>query len=221
MTCTDCEAIVCPRCMVECPVGNRCKKCAAKTESHVLKVTPLIALRTFLGSALASYLFSYISPFTGAWFYSWIIVYFLGVILGGFLHKLAAYKLGGAIVSVVLAGIVAGAILNPQTIAHYDYSQAIYQELAEDTFDDKAPFDGEATGATGASGAAKSAGLERREKISEAVRDAIAQKRTEQMQAATQTIQFWQMVKLTLFTVGILTPFIGIVPPFPVFPFRR
>lgn len=116
LACSDCGSTVCPKCMVECPVGNRCKKCAAKTESHILKVTPVIALKTFLVAAIAGYLFTCFGAFGGFSFYSWIIVYFVGTLVGNLIHRISGYKMGAVIVSVVISGIAVGAIANPDTL---------------------------------------------------------------------------------------------------------
>lgn len=245
--------------MVMCPVGNRCKKCAAKTESHVLRVTPIVATRTFVCAALMGYSFSYVSPFCGAWFYSWIIVYFIGVFLGNVLHKVSSYKMGPAIVSVVIAGLAIGALLNPLTFS-IGPSKADYEKIAEAMIaedyeaaelaqkfsskksanvieDPKAaiedPPDGSAMESKGSSEVAKSEeppqdadkAAEELKRKKEAQKKAItkmmAHQQAEALKGHHQSMQFWQIVNMLVFAVGILTPFTGIVPPFPFFPYRR
>src|SRR4051812_4329147 len=93
--CVECSAQVCPKCMVICPVGNRCRPCADKTSSHALKVTPAVLVRTGLAALAIGAVFGFSSghlPLFG--FYSWILLYVIGVAVGNFLHKISGYKFG-------------------------------------------------------------------------------------------------------------------------------
>ncbi len=153
LACSDCGATVCPKCMVECPVGNRCKKCAAKTESHILKVTPGIAIRTFLVAMLAGFAFTFLNPFGSFSFYSWIIVYFVGTLVGNLIHRISGYKMGAVIVAVVIAGVALGAVANPDTlvnpIAKPDAIDALDYDLMQDVdMEDSDAMDGEFSGSS-------------------------------------------------------------------------
>ena len=252
LSCVECETQVCPKCMVQCPVGNRCKKCAAKTESHVLRVTPAVATRTFVASAFAGYGFAYVSPFLGGWFYSWIIVYFLGALIGNVLHKVASYKMGTAIVSIVVGGLIVGSVLNPQTFGFDNRgiddekvaAAMVAAEIEEtemasgkrakffDEFDDDRKFSDQAKNdggtKTDSDSEAKSeekaeakAASQRKTARRREITERMVKEQLEQLKSHRQSSQFWHFVKMLIFAIGILTPFTGIMPQFPFFPYRR
>jgi hypothetical protein len=92
--CVECSAQICPKCMIVCPVGNRCKPCANKTESHVLKVTPLILAKTAASTVVIGYLFGWVIgavPIFG--FFSWIALYVGGMVLGNVVQRLIGFKM--------------------------------------------------------------------------------------------------------------------------------
>lgn len=205
LTCTDCGSSVCPKCMIECPVGNRCKRCAAKTESHVLKVTPLAAIRTFAASAIATYLFTFAGPFLGGGFFAWIIICFLGVLVGNFIHRVSGFKLGPIIISTVIAGIAAGAFLNPTTLHPYGMDKATLTKMVETEM----ILENEREGSP-----QKGQNPKMTPQQELALKEQISQ-----METAMQTAQIFGFVRLGIWTLGILTPFTGIVLPF-IYPRR-
>src|SRR5262249_21430669 len=114
LSCVGCSSQVCPKCLVQCPVGNRCKACANKTESHTVKVTAAVLLKTGVSAATVGALFGTLCshmPMYG--YFSWIILYAGGLLVGNLLHKVSGFKLGSRIGSVVAGALIVGAILVP------------------------------------------------------------------------------------------------------------
>src|SRR5262249_43538126 len=114
LSCVGCSSQVCPKCLVQCPVGNRCKACANKTESHTVKVTAAVLLKTGVSAATVGALFGTLCshmPMYG--YFSWIILYAGGLLVGNLLHRLSGFKLGSRIGSVVAGALIMGAMLVP------------------------------------------------------------------------------------------------------------
>lgn len=110
LSCVDCNAQVCPKCMVQCPVGNRCPKCAGKFTSHVLEVSPMVVARTLAVAALIGGLFSLTGGGFSFGFYGWIITYVMGIFAGNIIHKAASFKLGRKVLATVSIGVIGGAV---------------------------------------------------------------------------------------------------------------
>ncbi len=218
LSCAECNEPVCPKCMVECPVGNRCRKCAAKTESHVIKVTPWVGVRTFVAAALAAYVFGFGASFLFGGYWSWLITYALGVLVGNLLHKVSGFKLGSIIVSVVVSGILCGTLLNPSTFNLLNAANEIHGEIpsaktmvrttehakdlksAYKNTDKDADFDSD----------------------SDADSDAgVSPAQAEKMRDTLNTMQFWRLVSIAIFGLGLITPFTGAAPQLSFYPFRR
>lgn len=113
LTCVDCQAQVCPACMEQCPVGNRCRKCSSRFTSHLTKLPMPIMFRTAAGALAVGVGFGCFYQFFHGGFYIWFLVYFLGCLIGKGLHKLANYKLGKRVLATMIGGIVVGALLSP------------------------------------------------------------------------------------------------------------
>ncbi len=114
LSCVDCSAQICPSCMVQCPVGNRCPKCAGKFTSHVLAVTPVAMLKTLGAAAVAGFAFGWVDTFLPlGGFYMMFFLYLGGVFVGNLVHKVSGHKMGPKISMTVLAGLVVGALLSP------------------------------------------------------------------------------------------------------------
>lgn len=113
LSCIDCQAQICPSCMEQCPVGNRCRKCSGRFTSHLTKLPMPIMLRTAAGAVVVGFAFGCFYQFFQGGFYIWFLVYFLGCLLGKGLHKLASYKLGKRVLATMIVGVIAGALLSP------------------------------------------------------------------------------------------------------------
>lgn len=120
LACVDCNSQICPKCMVPCPVGNRCPKCAGKFTSHVLKISGWALARTALAALAAGYIVGALNsvyPLYGV--YMMIAVYFAGLVAGNLIHRISGHKLGKRVTTCVLVGIVIGFAVSPSATMLY------------------------------------------------------------------------------------------------------
>lgn len=116
LKCVDCSAQVCPRCFVQCAVGNRCKKCAGRFTSHVLKATPAVLMRLGLAMATLGFAYGYLARhllYMPLGFYGYVVEFFVFFGLGKVMHRVASYKLGGKILATAVLGLAAGLAIGP------------------------------------------------------------------------------------------------------------
>lgn len=115
LACTDCSQPICPKCMVQCAVGFRCRKCAGRFASHVMQTTPLVLGRTALAALVLGVVFGQVesSSGVGCGIYAWMILYAVSFGAGKILHRISGHKLGGRIIAAVAVGLVAGLTLSP------------------------------------------------------------------------------------------------------------
>jgi len=109
LKCIDCNAQICPKCMVQCPVGNRCKNCSKRFDSHLLKVDFWVIVRTFFAALIAGFLFVCLQALCplGS-IYILFFVYILGTFVGNIIFKIAGRKIGPKVAITVAAGLLAG-----------------------------------------------------------------------------------------------------------------
>lgn len=132
LRCQDCSELICPKCMVQCAVGARCKKCAGRFTSHVVQASPAIMIRTGLFALVAGFLFGAAQiHLLGFSFYSWILLAAVGIGLSRLLHKISSYKMGSKIALAVVAGLVVGLLLSPARDTTIGYLTALNQPDAE------------------------------------------------------------------------------------------
>lgn len=113
LTCIDCGDIICAKCLVQCPVGFRCKKCTGKFSSHLIVVSPWIVARTALTCIALGIAYGYLMPGGGLGWFGFLVPYFVGALLGKLVHRVAGYKLGKKVVSTIVCGLIVGMILSP------------------------------------------------------------------------------------------------------------
>jgi uncharacterized protein YegJ (DUF2314 family) len=99
--------------MEQCPVGNRCKKCADRFTSHLVKVSPIIMVRTAAAAAVLGFAFGHAENMLFGGFYMWIIVYLIGFGAGKLLHRVASYKVGRKVVASMIGGLIVGVLVSP------------------------------------------------------------------------------------------------------------
>lgn len=114
LSCVDCGNTICSNCMVECPVGFRCKTCVGGSVPvagggvNYLHVARTLAIFAALG-------------FAGGWvltlvsipFLTCIIAYFLGLTAGRALSRLIDYRVSGDIGKTITFGLLIGLSLSP------------------------------------------------------------------------------------------------------------
>src|ERR1700735_1884951 len=93
LKCIDCSTQICPKCLVQCPVGNRCRQCTNKFTSHLLQVDFSSIIRALSGGFLAGMLFTGLERFLPlGGFFMFLIVYMLGTFVGNLIFKIAKRK---------------------------------------------------------------------------------------------------------------------------------
>lgn len=116
LKCVDCNEQVCPKCFVQCAVGNRCKKCAGRFTSHVLKAPPVVLIRLGLTMAALGLAYGFLAKrllYMPLGIYGYAVEFFLFFALGKALHRVASYKQGAKVLGSAVAGLVVGLALSP------------------------------------------------------------------------------------------------------------
>jgi hypothetical protein len=80
LSCIDCGEPICPKCMVQCPVGFRCHYCTGKFTSHVLKIDKWVLVKGVLAGLAIGFIYGYLNITSGFGLGS-IISYFIGFFL--------------------------------------------------------------------------------------------------------------------------------------------
>ncbi len=111
LACIDCSAPICPKCFVECAVGNRCKACAGRFESHLLKVPPAIYVRLVIVSAASGLILMTLSTMRGG-YGGFLFQIFIGYLLGRLIHRVSNYKYGPKIAPIAVISCLLGMMLN-------------------------------------------------------------------------------------------------------------
>ncbi|MBS1953184.1 MAG: B-box zinc finger protein [Cyanobacteria bacterium SZAS-4] len=128
LRCQDCDEFICPKCMIQCAVGSRCKKCAGRFSSHVVQAGPAVLIRTGLAAVVAGFAFGSAQIYMlGFSFYAWIVLAVVGFGVGRVLHRIASYKIGVKIAGAVAAGLVVGLLLSPARDLTISYLAALNQ----------------------------------------------------------------------------------------------
>ena len=114
LKCVDCNNQVCPKCFVQCEVGNRCKKCASRFTSHVLLTSPKVLAKLTVAGILLGIVWGYLQPHLEIMgMYGYFIQFFAAVFLGKLLHRAASYKLGPKVTTVAALALLIGLAIGP------------------------------------------------------------------------------------------------------------
>ncbi|MBS1999592.1 MAG: hypothetical protein JSS86_24875 [Cyanobacteria bacterium SZAS LIN-2] len=116
LKCVDCDGQVCPKCFVQCAVGNRCKKCASRFTSHVLKTSPAVIIRLGLAMVALGVGYGFLAravPEMPFGFYGYFIQFAIWFALGKGMHRVASYKQGPKVMATAIIGLLLGLALGP------------------------------------------------------------------------------------------------------------
>jgi len=116
LKCVDCDGQVCPKCFVQCAVGNRCKKCAGRFTSHVLKTNPAVLIRLGLAMLLLGVAYGFIGrsvPMATFGFYGYFIQFAIWFAVGKVMHRVASYKQGPKVLATAIIGLLLGLMAGP------------------------------------------------------------------------------------------------------------
>ena len=113
LTCIECSAPICSQCLVQCPVGFRCKSCVGAMKNPLTSVTPRLVVRTLAVCAGIGFGAGWILQFISVPFFSCIISYFLGLFAGRWLAKVIDYKMGSNVGKTIVFGLLIGMSFTP------------------------------------------------------------------------------------------------------------
>jgi hypothetical protein len=118
LTCVECSEPICGKCMVQCPVGFRCKTCAGSSNkpqgsSKGLVSLRMVSIRTFAICAAMGFGAAWLMPFINVPYISCIICFFLGVFAGQQLAKTIDYRIRGTATTIIVFGILFGMSFTP------------------------------------------------------------------------------------------------------------
>lgn len=118
LRCTECDAPICPRCMVMYEVGFKCPSCAKKRPSHSEKLESWHYAITIAGCTGAGQLYGWLHPWLSTLFggigifgipvVCWLIAYALGKALGKLIQKLLKHKHHPYLIISAFLGALAG-----------------------------------------------------------------------------------------------------------------
>lgn len=121
LRCSRCETPICPRCLVQTPVGARCKDCAAVRKNPIYTVTPMQYARmipvALLGGALVGVAWAFIQPgqlFLG--FFSLFVAAGVGWLMAKGVEWGANYRRGTIVQIFAIAGIFTAFIVRSALI---------------------------------------------------------------------------------------------------------
>ena len=118
LRCGKCEKPICPRCMIQTPVGARCRSCAGLRRLPTFDVRPFDLLRGFVGgvaaAAVGALALAYVTNVPGVGFFGFMLMALLGYVVGEATSASARRKrgrwLGWAAVVAVPLGLTLGRV---------------------------------------------------------------------------------------------------------------
>ena len=113
LTCTHCETPICPKCMIVCEVGMKCKQCTSKTASHVVKAEWRDWLLSGLVSTIIGLVFGVVVSqlIFGFGYYLLLLSFWGGKWVGNLAHRCARFKMAKSVLHVMTACCSAGILL--------------------------------------------------------------------------------------------------------------
>lgn len=108
LTCVDCGKLICSNCLVQCPVGFRCKPCGGPKTVSGHKPGAFGAAKSLAICAVCGFGYGSIMPFIGVPFFSCVIAFLLGLLCGRFLSGVLDSKLGSALTTTIVFGLMIG-----------------------------------------------------------------------------------------------------------------
>ena len=112
ITCIDCGSVICSKCLVQCPVGFRCAPCG-NVKNPLTSLTPFLVAKTLAFCGVAGFVGGWIMPFINVPFFTCILAYFLGIILGRILARVIDYKMGRGVGTTIVFGVLIGMSFSP------------------------------------------------------------------------------------------------------------
>lgn len=111
LRCNRCETPICPKCLVQTPVGARCPDCGRARRPHTYHVSPkqaLIGIGTALGVAALIEIVVSLLPF-GGWI-RMLVLAGIGYACSEAVFRTTRYKRGRLIIACTIVGMLMGLI---------------------------------------------------------------------------------------------------------------
>lgn len=130
LSCIDCADPICPQCMVQCAVGNRCPRCAAVPERPELKTGPLTYVKVISCGIAVGVALNMLYQLTHNWWgVQLVLVGFCGYASGMFIHKLSDNKPGKRLAPFVGSAVLLGIFMDirwlfmiPMALMHGEFT---------------------------------------------------------------------------------------------------
>ncbi len=110
LRCSRCETSICPRCLIQTPVGARCRDCARIVKSPIYTISPAVAVRAALAAIIGGVAMGLVWGFVLLPFTYGFLAIFLGAGLGyGFTRAMevaTGRKRGIPVVAFAVGGMV-------------------------------------------------------------------------------------------------------------------
>ena len=138
LRCGKCEKPICPRCMIQTPVGARCRQCAGLRRLPMFDVRPLDLVKGFLSAVAASaaggIALLYLAAMPGVGFFMFILIALLGYGVGEAASAAARRRrsrtLGWATVLALPVGLVLGRAAFFMMVGGYPAALAVSTAVA-------------------------------------------------------------------------------------------
>lgn len=113
LACTECNAPLCSKCLVQCPVGFRCKACVGPASSPLKSGSSMLVARVLALSGVIGSGGGWLMPMINVPYIACIICYFLGFFCGRFLAKFIDYRIENNATKIIVFGLLIGLSLSP------------------------------------------------------------------------------------------------------------
>ena len=132
ITCIDCSQVICGKCLVQCPVGFRCRSCG-KVKNKLSDVTPFLVVRTLAICAVLGFVFGHLMPFIDLPWIGVFICYFAGLFAGRFLTRFIDGRMGRNIGTTIVFGLLIGMSLSPLRFFPLAWGMCLQQAFGQGT----------------------------------------------------------------------------------------
>lgn len=117
ITCIDCSSPICSNCLIQCPVGFRCKSCGAGTAKNSrTSTTGIVTAQTLALCAAIGFAAGWIMLFINVPFLACFICYFLGIFVGRWLGRIIDIRLRDTAGKIVAFGLLIGLSFSPYNV---------------------------------------------------------------------------------------------------------
>jgi len=114
LSCSHCETPICPKCMVICEVGMKCKQCTTKTHSHVVKAEARDLLLSGVVSFVIGLVFGLVISqlIFGFGYFLLVLSFWGGKWAGNLAHRCGRFKMARSVLHVMTVCCSLGILLS-------------------------------------------------------------------------------------------------------------